>query len=389
MVTVVQDSKDLVKALETGTVIEPADVVADRKGPAAAREAAKATPGKAAEAPKPSEGSPEKPGGDTEAAKGGEPDPEDVEGEDGLTPRQKREFTASMQRSIARKHRQLKEAEEFAAAQYSDRRLAEQRLTQLEQELAQLKAQAKPAEAAKAPEKPTREKFDSDEAYQDALVEFRVKEELAKEKREAADTARRAEEAKQLEISRARIARAAELVPDFTETMERANTNVPPHIGQYLMASEKFAELGYHFAKHPEELERVAALPARTFAEVMRVGVALDAISAKLRPFVPAHAAEKPDAKVASNGSKPSPQTESGAPPPAANGASAGPSTPTESGSKPPAGPSRPRAAPVITPLSGASESQVEGSEGLAKTREVIHKWASDHAPALQRRRRH
>lgn len=389
MVTVVQDSKDLVKSLETGTVIEPADVLADRKGPAAAREVAK---GASAVKP-PGEGAAKgaaAPGAGAAAEKGGEPDPDDVEGEDGLTPRQKREYTASMQKSIARKHRQLKEAEEFAAAQYNDRRLAEGRLSVLESELATLKAAAaaqKPAPVA-APEKPTREKFESDEAYQDALVEFRVKEQLAKERREAAEQASRAEQDRQIEASRAQIARAAALVPDFNSTIEAATSKVPPHIGQYMAESDKFAELAYHFAKHPKELEQLAALPAKTFGQVMRVGVELDKISAKLRPFAPAQAAEKPDAK-ASNGAKPSPETRSGDPGSAANGKAAGESTPTESG-KPAAGPSKPRAsASVITPLPGGSEAQVEGSEGLMKPREVIANWAKDHAPQLQRRRRH
>lgn len=385
---VVQDSKDLVKSLETGTVIEPADVLADRKGPAAAREAAKST-STAAASENGAVKSGEKPQEGSAAPKAGESEPDDVEGEDGLTPRQKREFTASMQRSIARKHRQLKEAEEFAAAQYSDRRLAEQRLTQLEAELAQLKAQAAPkGAAAQAPEKPTREKFESDEAYQDALVEYRVKEQLAKEKREASEAARRNEEASAREAAAAKIARAAELVPDFEAVIAAATQQVPVHIGQYMAASEKFAELGYHFAQHPEELERLAAMPARTFGEVMRVGVELDKISAKLRPFAPLPAAEKSGEK-ASNGAQPSQETRSDAPGSAATGKVAGESTPTES-ARSGAGPSKPRAsAAVITPISGASEAQVDSPASLAKPREAIAKWAEDHAPNLQRRRRH
>src|SRR5690349_13161998 len=62
-----------------------------------------------------------------EAAKEPVEEPDDIEGDDGLTPRQKRELTLKMQAAIGKKHRALKDAEEFAADQYSERRLAEQR----------------------------------------------------------------------------------------------------------------------------------------------------------------------------------------------------------------------------------------------------------------------
>ena len=55
------------------------------------------------------------------------PDPDDIEGDDGLTPRQKREYTEQMQKTIGKKHRKQMEAEEFALAQYNEKTLAEQR----------------------------------------------------------------------------------------------------------------------------------------------------------------------------------------------------------------------------------------------------------------------
>ena len=69
-------------------------------------------------------------------------DPDDLEGEDGLTPRQKRELTAKMLKSIGKKHRQVKEAEEFAAAQYNERKMAEQRAEEVMRELNEIKAKS-------------------------------------------------------------------------------------------------------------------------------------------------------------------------------------------------------------------------------------------------------
>ena len=43
------------------------------------------------------------------------PESDDVEGEDGLSPREKRELTAKMQKAIGKRTIALREAEEFAA----------------------------------------------------------------------------------------------------------------------------------------------------------------------------------------------------------------------------------------------------------------------------------
>src|SRR5271154_3092167 len=73
-----------------------------------------------------------------------EDDKDDVEGEDGLTPHQKRELTQKMQVAIGKKHRALKDAEEFATEQYNERRLAEQRAEAFQNEINALKTQLQP-----------------------------------------------------------------------------------------------------------------------------------------------------------------------------------------------------------------------------------------------------
>ncbi|MHB8392762.1 MAG: hypothetical protein ACYDBH_24825, partial [Acidobacteriaceae bacterium] len=111
-------------------------------------------------------------------AKAENPDEDlDVEGEDGLTPRQKQELSAKMQKAIGRKHRQLREAEEFAAAQYAERQLAEQRAQNLERQLEQLKPKVAPAE----PQKPKREDFANDSDYIDAQIQYGIQDGLRKE----------------------------------------------------------------------------------------------------------------------------------------------------------------------------------------------------------------
>ena len=360
MTTVVLDSKDLVTAVTTGEIPVPAEVAADN-----AARAAKEDKSKTADKPVDSQASTAK-----AAEKGKEPekgtpadaDADDVEGEDGLTPRQKRELTEKMQRAIGKKHRELKEAEEFAADQYNSRRLAEKRAETLERELAKLKG----AEPAKEPDpeagKPVRENFETDEAYREAIVDWKVDQRI---KQQAAEDEKRREAERMQEVRRTaaeRVTRAAELVPDYQEVVGSAEMEVPSYIASYMQESDLFAELGYHFATHPDVLERLAKLrPDRALVEVGK-------IESKLQPFKPVSedAGEK-----------------------ASNGA-----TPKQNGSKEPSTetreePSRQSRAPVITPVTNSSASQVEKSPQEMNIRETITAWQKKKGVHLDRRKRH
>lgn len=307
---------------------------------------------------------------ETKVAEGtSEVDPLDVEGEDGLTPRNKTELTEKMQRAIGKKHRLLKDAEEFAAEQYNERRLAESRAESLDREIKRLQAQlngAKPAVSAEDG-KPDRAKFETDEAYRDAVDEWRVDQKF--KARDAKDReAKQAEEAAAImEAAKSRVERAIELVPDYKEVTEAADIEVPGYIAGYMQESEMFAELGYHFAKHPEDLEQLKSMPARTASDLVRVGIALSKIQDTLAPFAPV---AKDDS--ASNGATPSTKKPSEA---------AAPETVVT--------PSKPRVSAPIRPLSSGSAVQVEKDESQMDTREVISKWSKDRRTDLNRRKRH
>lgn len=289
------------------------------------------------------------------------PEADDVEGDDGLTPRQKREFTASMLKTIGKKHGMLKEAEEFAKAQIFERRAVERRAIELEQEVERLRSAAKPAEPVVEPTEPKREAFQTDEAFQDAIMDWKVDQRF---KAREAETAREAAEVRQAQVvadASARIAHAISIVPDFVAVTEAVDMRVPDLIAGAMQESELFAEIGYHFAKHPETLEELRLMsPAKSL-------VALGKIEAKLQPFAPV---AKVDAK-SDNGVKPS----------APNGTL--PSSKTESL------PSRPRATAPITPLSSASSVQVVKDETDMNVREVITDWSRKNKVNLSRRQRH
>ena len=283
-----------------------------------------------------------------------EEETDDIEGEDGLTPRQKRELTQKMQAAVGKKHRALKEAEEFAAEQYNEKRLAEQRAENLQRELERLKTQAEPPK--ETPKEPKRENFKTDEEYQDARIDWKADlkyQEKEAERQKALEAERQAQIAA---LAAERITKARELVPDFDEVVSEVDTPVPPYIAGYMQESEMFAELGYHFAKHPEELKRVASLnPARALVEVGK-------IESRLTPFSVGDGT-KAEKETKTNGDKPKPSTETGSVP------------------------SKPRA--PITPLSSASAVQVEKSPHERTYEEEKAAWAKRNKANFDKRQRH
>jgi len=351
MAVTVLDSKDLITHLTTGETPVPAGVAEDnaKQKAAADKENGKTTATAAVEDKKPAEGDKKTPINADD----------DVEGEDGLTPRQKRELSATMLKAIGKKHREMKEAEEFAADQYNNRRLAEQKAQELEAELAKLRQPAAKIEEAKQPK---REDFQTDEAFADAIIDYKVEQKLRKTQAEEAQRRAQAEQAAIISAAQDRLKAAAELVPDFEETID-TDLNVPGHIAAYMQRSPLFAELGYHFAKHPEVLSELCKLsPAEALVEV---GV----IKSTLKPFSETH---KGDGKAA-NGAEPSKNSN-------------GESTPSTTGESP----SKPRGtAPVITPLSSGSTSQVDKAPAEMSTREMIQAWQKKEGRNLALRKRH
>jgi hypothetical protein len=289
---------------------------------------------------------------DTGKAKPQGEDPDDIEGEDGLTAHQKKELTLKMQAAIGKKHRAAKEAEEFATEQYNERRLAEQRAEGLERELNRLKAQV--PEKAKELTEPKRDDFKTDLEYIDARADYRA--EIKFREMQAQAQKAQEEQKRQETLARAseRIAKAIELVPDFEEVTGSVDVEVPPVIAAYMQRSLMFAELGYHFAQHPSELERLRLLPPDE--ALVEVGE----IKSRLKPFSASDGSEPEKA----NGEKPSK-----------------PNTVTD------ASPSQPRA--PIKPLSSGTVSQVESDPHKRTYAEEKAIWQKKHSVNLNRRQRH
>lgn len=280
----------------------------------------------------------------------------------GLSAEQHKSMTEIIKREVGKKHRQIKEAEEFAAAQYNERRLAEERAESATRELEEARKASQPAK--KDIERPDRTKFTDPDLYEDALLAWNRAEAIKEYEEKQAKEREETRKAQILEAASQRIKKAIELVPDFAEVTGAADDFIPSHIAAYMQESEMFAELGYHFAQHPEDLNKLASMPARTYSDLVRVGVALDKIESTLSPFAaPAKATNGATPKT-TNGSQPNPDTDSV--------------------------PSQPRAAaPVIQPLSAGSGTQVEKPAARMNYEETRAAWERTHRKDLSRRSRH
>ena len=279
---------------------------------------------------------------------------DDKEGADGLTPREKRELTSKMLKSIGKRVAQRKAAEEFADAQYQEKKAADRRSDDLERQLSELRGQVEP-QAQSNGGKPDRSAFNDDVAFIEALTDWKTDQKFAQREVEQSQAAAQTK-------MRSHLQRASDLVEDFDEVTATANFSVPPNISEYLKESDLIAELGYHFAKNPDVMKRLNSLsPVKQLVE-------LGKIEAKLSPF------ESPSGPKA--GVKP-----------ATNGATAKPAPSTlDTGLTP----SKARIdAPVIRPLMSGEGQQVEPEARDMDTRQTIASWQKSNKTNLGLRRRH
>jgi hypothetical protein len=316
------------------------------------------------------------------AAKSEAEDPDDIEGEDGLTPREKqdllmvqrKDLPQSVHRVIGKRVAQRKAAEEFAAAQYNERRLAEQRAERAERELAELRAKTQPSPQSAttdAPERPERAKFATDQEFLDAMIAWGVDQRL----KEKAETEAKAAEQQHIEEMLAIARQKSALVPDFADALQQATAldlRIPPIIYDYMLQTEMGAELSYHLAKNPDVVKSLHKLqPAQQL-------VTIGKIESTLKPFGVAE--PKAGAAKESDGATPSSKSAS------TNGQRSQAAPSEDTGTIP----SRARdTAPVIRPLNGSGAAPAEIDPRDMNTRQMIDAWQRKHGANFSLRKRH
>jgi len=194
------------------------------------------------------------------------------------------------QARIAKKHREMKQAdalakrlqqelndtETFSKSQFDRARMAEEKLTTLERELAEIRSKSKPEEKTGLMKPDPK-----DPKYYDAQGQFKAfeyAEELAGYSATKAvddDRKRQATERQQQEQDNlkkafeARLEKARETYKDWKEVVGGADIEVPPYVQQLMVRSPYGGDLGYWFAKNPDEAKRIFALePIEAVAEI-------------------------------------------------------------------------------------------------------------------------
>lgn len=251
--------------VQTGKVPEfkPPEAAKPAEG---AAPAAAATPPKEGVSPEPKQTPTRGADGKFTAAKEGDKTPSaasssdnDDEGENDLPEVVRRKF--------AKKHRQAKEAEEFARASYRKQLEAEQRADKLQKDLEAVTTKSRPA--PEAPKEPKPEDFTTVGEYTEALVAYRVEQRFTAEK---ANEARQREEQEKAAREREFVKRlntSREKHEDFDQVLQSiANTDldrVHSDVTEYIQESDTGPELLYHLAKNPDVLDRLRKLSPRKF----------------------------------------------------------------------------------------------------------------------------
>jgi len=226
----------------------------------------------------------------TEAKAEEKPKATKVENESDLSDEDFAALTEKQQRTVNKKHRAMKEADEFAEEQYRERRAAERRAEELESRLKALEEKGKPAPAeAKEPDPKdfTNEKGEFDAfGYAKALAKFSAEEAVKADRKEQEKAQKEAAEARSYQEYLGRVKESAKGIEDWNEICEgAADLNVSGALTGYIRESEAPAPLLAHFARNPDELERLNALPTiKAIREIAKLELTLTAPKEKVLP---------------------------------------------------------------------------------------------------------
>ncbi len=182
------------------------------------------------------------------------------------------ELPERVKRQIGKKHRQMKEAEEFARERDQAAERERIRADAAERELQRIRGAKsegpKPGEDVD-PDEPKQGDFKTVGEYTRALVKYEA-EKAGKAGKAQAEQSRQQSEANAVIgefVKRQEAFKAA--TPDYEEVIGDSDVIVPNIVTQYLMESEFGPQLAYHFAKNPDEVTRLKKLsPTRQIAEV-------------------------------------------------------------------------------------------------------------------------
>lgn len=173
---------------------------------------------------------------------------------------------------IAKKHRAMKEAEEFGRDEARRALAAEARADDLAKQIEALRGQQKsegPSSVEGADKEPDQKDFETVGEYAKAYLKWERKQEREAEKAERARESQTAEQTKAQQRLIAQVAEARKQYPDYAEVMQAVKWEAPSHVATFIIESDNGARMAYHLAKDADAYNRIVALsPTRAVAEL-------------------------------------------------------------------------------------------------------------------------
>ena len=148
-------------------------------------------------------------------------------------------------------------------------------------------------QAAKSPPpstdapKPTRADFADDDAYFEALADFKAEQKVQQfsqqTQAERAQEAQARQTASQFDLYQERVQQAD--LPDYAEVVGQSDVPAAPHVLESILDSDVGPQLAYHLAKHPDVAERLNAMtPVQAAREIGRLEAAVASPAAQITP---------------------------------------------------------------------------------------------------------
>jgi multidrug efflux pump subunit AcrA (membrane-fusion protein) len=211
---------------------------------------------------------------------------------------------------VARKHKGLEAA---AVAERQKRQAAEQRAQQLEAQLREFQQQKQPTQQKQTEQlaRPKRDEFESQEEYEDALLDFGDRRRELRQQQEAQERQAR-EQAEQIERAATDvIAKGQTAFADFDAVI---NTGLGPLLSQgtqqshlfrqALLTGERGHEVAYYLGQNAAEAQRIYALPpmqmvrAVSLIEATKLDALPEAEEPRAKPQLPKTLTQARDART-------------------------------------------------------------------------------------------
>ncbi len=163
----------------------------------------------------------------------------------------------------------IREAIERRNKAESDAQAAKREAEDLRTQLQMLKTQAPDMQEA---DKPTRDKYKTDEDYIEALADWKAKKAIADREREQQEARRKAEVEEIVAAWNKRQEQAMKDIPDYADVVGASEVQMAPHVHQAIVESDVGPQLAYYFALNPDELRRLNSMRAATaMRQILRI----------------------------------------------------------------------------------------------------------------------